>query len=233
MKQFRLVALAGLVALFFTACGGGSSSGGSTPPQPTPPISDIKGTGTINDPYIVGSGEYSFEETEYFSLNVNTNNCNILIYNINGLDYVFGPHLFDSNFVEINTQTEEYIYPLLAQGTYSLKADTWLSIEEGEFGIFSPCINQPNGAYAPSELQEGVVEQSGGVLYSVTSNTNRTITINVIEGYPAIYLYDSALSLMDEGEYDQSYTMNLTSGVNYIYVRETLINPIKLNISFN
>ncbi len=39
MKQFKLIALASLTALLFTACGGGSSSdGGSTTPTPTPPV---------------------------------------------------------------------------------------------------------------------------------------------------------------------------------------------------
>ena len=219
-----------LSTLIFIACGGENTQATTNSPSN---ITTIEGIGTIKDPYIIGSGKYPFENIEYFSFRTNKENCNVLIYNIENLNYAYGPYLYDSDFVEVDTQTTEDLYPLLSKDTYLVKVNTWDSDKKGMFGIFSPCINQPNEAYTLKELEEGVVEQSTSILYKITSDTNRIVTINVIEGYLNVNLFDNTLSLKDSGEFKQSYSMSLNSGINYLYIRKTLSGSIKLNISFD
>ena len=236
MKKITTILLAIFTALLFTACGGGGDSSGgeeTNPPEnPIPPVSEIEGTGTIDDPYIVGNGSYSMTNTEYFSFNTSQVDCNVLIYNIENLDYAFGPYLYDNNFVEIDTQTEDDLYPLLPQGEYSLKVNTWDSDSNGDFGIFSPCVTQPNNSYELQELQEGIIEQSTSILYKVTSQEDRIITINIVEGSVEVHLYDNSLSLNDSGMLEQSYTMNLESGVNYINIKKLFSSAVKFSVSF-
>ncbi|MDF1884501.1 hypothetical protein JHD49_11170 [Sulfurimonas sp. SAG-AH-194-C21] len=85
--------------------------------------SNVIGSGTVSDPYIVGNGVFSFTNSAYFNIDINTSNCNIIAYNINNLDPWGQTALFDNAFNSIN-KTGGNIYPSLSIGTYSLKANS-------------------------------------------------------------------------------------------------------------
>lgn len=125
MKQIKSIALASLVALFFTACGGGSSSGGSTPPQPTPPVAE---TVDISD-YFWGklytddeSGNFHqvrYETSTQITSPTNNGNSSSEFFYVGMNVYADGTASIHDNHFPVNGRFFKFPHPTELKTTYT------------------------------------------------------------------------------------------------------------------
>ncbi|KYJ87525.1 hypothetical protein [Sulfurovum riftiae] len=226
MKRITTVLLTGAAALFMTACGGGSSDSGTIqpPPESTPP-SGIIGSGTIEDPYIVGSGEYTFTGSKYFEVYTNRTECNVIAYNIRNLNPWGQTKMFDSSYSEIPQEKYGYTYKVSDIDTYIIEANSYEETEEAILGIYSPCIDQPNSSYTPDKvlinsLNSFSVNDSLR-LYKFDLDSNSIVETKDISNTDRMYYYDVNLNYITHFEgYEDDKTLELSAGSYYLLVSQ-------------
>ncbi len=221
MKRITTVLLTGTAALFMTACGGGSSDSGTIqpPPESTPP-SGIIGSGTIDDPYIVGSGEFKFDGTKYYEITSLYENCNVIAYNINNLNPWGQTEMYDDTFEEI-PQEDGYTYRMEMAGTYMIKANAYKT-DEATLGIYSTCIDQHNDKYEIDSVQINSQNKFSldrySKLYKFKVPNDSIVTVRTISNTDYVYYYDSNLNHIFKTYSDEP--IELTTGSYYVMVTQ-------------
>jgi len=218
MKKLTTILVAGSAALFMTACGGGSSST-STDTGYVPPTSSIVGTGTSDDPYIVGSGEFTFDESKYFEIISTKEDCNVIAYAIANLNPFGQTTMFDDAFEEI-PQEDGYVYNMPSLGTYTIKANSYKGT--GTLGIYSACIDQPNASYDIDNVlinsQNTFPLDTYSKLYKFYISNDSNVTVKNISNTDYVYYYDSGLNNIFTTYKGES--IELTSGAYYVLVTQ-------------
>lgn len=217
-----------IVALMLVGCGGGGSDGTSTITEDTTTsnttdtTNNVQGTGTAQDPYLVGNGIYVFNDEAYYKVNLTVTSgvCNILAFNVINLDPFDNTQLFDESYVStIAENSDWYTYTIDSSGNYIIKANAWTATNNGigAVGIFSTCMTNDN--VAPNVLNEGLNSFSGESmhLYKIDLAQNSNVTLNRVDNTDYVRFYNSDLENVYVG-YGDTHSVDLAAGTNYVLV---------------
>jgi len=144
------------------------------------------GTGTIEDPYIVGNGVHTFNRSAYFKIDINSSSsmCNVLVYNDYNLNAFNEAKMYTSNYEEIPLNNDYYSFTTSQNGVHYIQANTWSNENNGDgaVGIYSQCIDS-NTSYKPDVISDGVYSFTNQKmhLYEFNLTIDSDVKINDID----------------------------------------------------
>lgn len=234
----RKIIVSSILALMLIGCGGGGSGETTSTTQDTTntdtstDTNSIQGTGTVQDPFVVKNGLYSFIDEAYLKVNISigSGTCGLLVYNSYYLD--LATTVYDESFSIINSSDHYESYILDESGDYIIKAVAQYNnpSDISVVGIFSPCMTDDNSLLP--ELGIGlntISSESIKQLYRFDLAQNSNIEFNGIENVGFVYIFDQKLEQVYYGSFDQINT-DLNAGSYYVlvagvyYDRETIFS---------
>jgi len=230
MKKLVTLLTAVFGVSLFVGCGGGSSGDGSSsgsdnnPPQVITPPSSIAGSGTLDDPYIVGNGEFSFNNSAYFEILSTKPDCNVIAYSVAQLNPFNQTEMYDDVFVSI-PEKEGNIYNMTSLGSYKINAIAYR--DTAILGIYSTCIDQPNSyeiETISNNTQNSFSGQRSSKLYKFNVPSDSNVTVREIQNIGYAYYYDSELNFISSKYAYSASPIELTAGEYYVLVTQLGFN---------